>query len=798
MRARKLLVLLLAAIGCDAPDRSAQPPPREPVRAGAFPTSRKTASPADTATDAPSAEPTADAAASAAAETEPPANEPVTWIAPADEKRVDAAVNGAIAREEIPGAVVLAVAKDRVVFQKAYGLRAKEPAPKPMTRDTVFDLASLTKPIATATSIAWLVEHGQLRFTDPVKMHLPEFAANGKDAITIEQLLLHTSGLPADNALSDYAGDRAAAIKKTLAVALQSAPGEAYRYSDLGFIALGEIVARVSGLTLDSFVREHLLSPLAMRSTTFAPSGGLAARCAPTERLGDTILLGKVHDPRARALGGVAGHAGLFSTAADLSRFARMILDGGALGGARVLSEATVRALLQPRPIPGGERAYLGAVTGGAVSHTGFTGTSIWLDARRKIAVVILSNRVHPDGKGSADRLRREGIDAAVQAALHAPDAPSVTTGIDTLAAGGFAALRGHRVALLTHAAARSREGKSTIDILKSAPEVTLTALLAPEHGLRSAEEGAISDAKDARTGLVIHSLYGAEKRPTKAMLEGADTLVIDLQDAGVRFYTYETTMAYALEAAADLGVRVVLLDRPNPLGGVVVAGPIRDADRSSFVSYLSVPVQHGMTLGELGRLFVAENKLKVDLTVIPMKGWKRAERWDDTGLPWTAPSPNLTSARAALLYPGVGLLETTNLSVGRGTKTPFEVIGAPWIDADALVKALREASLTGVAFEKTTFTPTTSTFANQACKGISMRVTDAAAVDPVRLGLTIAVTLRRLFPDAWRTENLGTLLAHAASVKAIQSGEPIDRVLATFAKDTGAFVERRKAYLLY
>ena len=794
MRARKIALVLALAIGCDAPE-TAPPKPRDPPGAGPFPTRRTEASaaPPPTATE-PEPEPTASATADARA-LEAPADD----LDPADQKRIDDAVKGAIDRGEIPGAVVLVVAKDRVVFHRAYGLSAKEPAPRPMARDAVFDLASLTKPIATATSIAWLVEHDELRYSDPVARHLPAFAANGKEGITIEQLLLHTSGLPADNALSDYAGDRSAALARLFALGLESPPGEKFRYSDVGFLVLGEIVSRLAKKDQPAFTRERLFSPLGMRSTTFTPEGALAARCAPTERLGDRFLQGVVHDPRARALGGVAGHAGLFSTALDLSRFARMLLRGGALSGTRVLADSTVRALLAPRDVPGGKRAYFGAAIGDAVSHTGFTGTSIWLDPRRGIAVVILSNRVHPDGKGTADRLRRETIDAAVSAAAKVKETPPVQTGIDALEATGFAALAGRKVALLTYAAGKTRGGRSTIDALKSAPGVTLVSLLAPEHGLRSSEEGAVASARDPATGLPIHSLYSSsDRRPTKEMLEGADTLVIDLQDAGVRFYTYETTVGYALESAATLHVRVVLLDRPDPLGGLRISGPVLDAKRASFVAYHTTPVQHGMTLGELARMFVAERKIAADLTVIPMRGWRRSARFADTGLPWTPPSPNLRSATAALLYPGVGLLELTNLSVGRGTPRPFEQIGAPFVDAEALRKALTDMALPGVTFEKTTFTPRSSTFANEACRGVALTITDPASLDPVRLGLAIAVTLRKLHPEAWKPQGLLTLLAHDAAFEAVVSGKPLDEVTATFAAETARFAERRKPYLLY
>lgn len=819
MQRTSLAILLGLALGCHG---STPGPGGSKAGPGA---GTATASAAQAAGTSGAAEiepaPTASGSASAA---ELPADDAALALAPEDQQRIGAAVQGAIERGEIPGAVVLLIARGRVVFHRAYGLRAKEPRPVAMTEDTVFDLASLTKPVATATSIALLAERGRLRFSDPASAHLPAFAANGKAAITIEQLLLHTSGLPADNAVSEYAGGRDAAIGRVLAMPLERPPGEAFRYSDLGYLVLGEIVARASSAGSDAFAHDRLFGPLGMADTLFTPPASLAPRVAPTERIGDSFLLGTVHDPRARALGGIAGHAGLFSTARDLGRFAQMLLGGGALGGTRVLAESTVRALLSPRPIPAAataqatasaqakataqatataqaaadRRAYLGWVKGTAVMHTGFTGTALWVDPQRKIAVVVLSNRVHPDGKGSAERLRREVFEACAAGAARLPEAPVVETGIDVLAASGLEALRGHRVALLTHAAGRTRDGKSTVDVLAHAPSVKLVSLLSPEHGLRSTEDGNVADEKDARTGLPIHSLYGASKRPTKAMLEGADTIVVDLQDAGVRFYTYETTLGYTLEAAAQMGVRVVVLDRPNPIGGVKIEGPILDAGRESFVGYHRVPVRHGMTLGELALLFNAERKIGASLDVVKMRGWTRGELFEGTGLAWTPPSPSLLRPAAALLYPGVGLVELTNVSVGRGTPRPFEQLGAPWIDGAKLAAALRDAGVRGVAIERASFTPSSSAFAGQKCDGVSLAVTEPNELDSVRLGLAIAVALRRLFPEAWRPSGLLTLLGHQRAYDAVAAGEPLDRVLATFTGDAAAFAERRKPYLLY
>lgn len=856
MLARRLAVFVGLLAGCDRGGGGASPALSAPPSA------------ATSASEPAAADPSPGASAPPApgAEEAPPAAPGA--LDEADARRIDAAVRGAIDRGEVPGAVVLVVAGDRVVFHRAYGLRSKEPEARPMRAGTLFDLASLTKPVATATSVLLLAAQGELRLSDPVATHLPAFAANGKAAVTIEQLLLHTSGLPADNPLPEYTGDRAAMIGRVLASPLRSAPGDVYTYSDVGYIVLGELVAQVGGRSaraasadgppavaggLGAFAKARIFDPLGMARTGFSPGPALAGDVAATERLGDRVLAGTVHDPRARALGGEAGHAGLFSTAEDLGRFARMLLAGGTIDGAgappaaasgagapaaatpgtsgagapppaasgagtpaaappatsgagapawtRVLDESVVRELLRPRPIPGGQRAYLGAVSGGAVSHTGFTGTLLWVDRGRRIAVVVLSNRVHPDGKGSADRLRREVLEVAVAGASNALRAPSrgaVKVGIDVLADGGFAELRGRSVALLTHAAGRTRAGRSTIDALRAAKEVKLVALLSPEHGLRSSEEGAVGDGRDAATGLPVHSLYGAARRPSRAMLEGADTIVVDLQDAGARFYTYSTTLGYTLEAAAEMGVRVVVLDRPNPLGGSKIEGPLLDAGKESFVGYHRVPVRHGMTLGELARMFTSERAIQVDLAVIPAKGWTRDMLYPDTGLAWTAPSPNLRNPSAALLYPGLGLLEMTNVSVGRGTLRPFEHLGAPWIDGARLAAALRGAGARGVTFAETTFTPSASVFRGEVCHGVALGITSPGEVDSVRLGLALAVTLRRLFPAQWKPGGLGALLGHERALAAITAGEPLGRVLATFEPETATFAARREPFLLY
>jgi CubicO group peptidase (beta-lactamase class C family) len=333
--------------------------------------------------------------------------------------RIDGAVAAALERGACPGAVVLVVHDGHVVWRKAYGLRARKPAEVPMTVDTVFDLASLTKPIATAMSVMVLVERGKLRLSDRVAQHVRAFGQNGKDKVTVEQLLLHTSGLIADNAEADYRDGRDKALERLHALALRAEPGERFTYSDLGYIVLGEVVEEVSGKPLDAFAHEHVFAPLGMNETGFRPEGKLKERAAPTEQRDGRWLVGEVHDPRAAHLGGVAGHAGLFSTADDLAVFAQMLLNGGSYNGKRVLSPLTVSLMTTARTIPGGLRTYGWDVAtsyssnrgelfsrDASFGHTGFTGTSLWVDPPSKTAVIFLSNRVHPDGKGNVTRLR--------------------------------------------------------------------------------------------------------------------------------------------------------------------------------------------------------------------------------------------------------------------------------------------------------------------------------------------------------------------------------------------------------
>jgi len=379
-----------------------------------------------------------------------------------------------------------------------------------------------------------------------------------------------------------------------------------------------------------------------------------------------------------------------------------------------------------------------------------------------------------------------------------APSAPPVLAGIDVLAANGCRELQGRVCGLVTNHTGRTRDGRRTVDVLRAADGVQLRVLFSPEHGWDGALDERTTDTTDAASGLPVHSLYGDTRAPTAAMLQGLDTLVFDIQDAGCRFYTYVSTMRLALEAAGAHGLRFVVLDRPNPIDGVHIDGPLLTKERIDFVGTHTLPLRHGMTTGELARLFQGELGIQVDLQVIACTGWQRAMTYDATGLPWIAPSPNLRRLSQALLYPGIGLLEATNLSVGRGTDTPFEIVGAPWCDGVRLADELRRLQLPGVAFVPVRFTPTASKFHGEPCGGVHVLTTDWQTLAPVRTGIAIACALHRLYPAAWDTKNLDALLKHPASCERILRGDDDAAIAAAWKQDIELFRRRRKPFLLY
>jgi uncharacterized protein YbbC (DUF1343 family)/CubicO group peptidase (beta-lactamase class C family) len=750
---------------------------------------------------------------------------------------IEPLIRNAIADRKLPGAVVLVGLGERTLYHQAIGQRALVPSPEPMTPDTIFDLASLTKVVATTTSIMILIDEGKIGLNDRVAAFIPGFERYGKGNITIRQLLTHVSGLRPDVDLADSWSGSDTAITLAIEEVPTSAPGTRFVYSDINFFLLGDIVRRVTGVPLDRFSHDRIFAPLGMTDTGFTPVQSARSRIAPTGDMNS--VRGIVHDPTSRRMGGVAGHAGLFSTAADLATFCRMILGRGMHRGVRILSPLAVTRMTS-RATPAEERNVRGLgwdidssfssnrgelLPIGSFGHTGFTGTSLWLDPSSGMFVVFLSNRVHPDGRGDVTQLRGRVATIAASALGSAPSVarqssftgpefgPSgslpVSTpaihatlaGIDVLRADRFALLKGRRIGLVTNHTGRARDGATTIDLLhnsSTADSHTLVALFSPEHGIRGVLDTNVPSTTDEKTGLRIHSLYGETRRPTDAMLQGIDTLVIDLQDIGARFYTYMTTMAYAMEEAAKRKISVIVLDRPNPINGFYIEGPTLEKSGLGFTGYFPMPIRHGMTLGELAKLFDGENGIGADLTVVPMQNWRRDEWFDGTGLPWINPSPNMRNLLQATLYPGVGAIEGTNVSVGRGTDTPFEQLGAPWIDGVQLAGALNARRIPGVAFYPVRFTPTSSKYAKEECEGIFLVVTDRLALRPVRLGVEIAAMLHKLYGATFELDAAERLFGSKDGLARIRAGDDPAAIADSWAAGEARWRLMRAKYLLY
>jgi uncharacterized protein YbbC (DUF1343 family)/CubicO group peptidase (beta-lactamase class C family) len=769
---------------------------------------------------------------------------------------VDAVIQDAISEGTIPGAVLIVGHDGQVVYRKAYGSRALEPRREVMTLDTVFDVASLTKVIVTSTAVMQLVELGKVRLNDPVAKYLPEFAQNGKDDITVRQLLTHYSGLEPDLDLKTAWEGKETAYRMAFAETPVDTPGSKFSYSDINFIVLGALVERVSGEMLDEYATRHIFAPLKMMRTRFMPPLALRAgwieKIAPTQYdENEHMLRGVVHDPTVRRMGGVAGQAGLFSTGDDLAKFAQALLNGG--GG--ILSALSVEKMTRPEQPPAApvlrgfgwdidspfssNRGDLLPV--GGFGHTGFTGTSMWIDPTTRTYIILLTNAVHPRGKGNAIALRSK-VATAVAAALplttsekealrwqsitgynEAQSAArrmnsrngNVKNGIDVLEEHGFDVLQGAgressgrgqplraKIGLLTNQTGVDLGGRRTIDVLAGAAGVSLEAIFSPEHGVTgSLDTTDIRNSKDAATGIPVYSVYGATdaaRRPSADVMKSLDALVIDIQDVGARFYTYETTLGYFLEAAAAAGVEVIVLDRPDPITGSFVQGPVADAGHESFTNYWTLPVRHGMTLGELAKMFNAERRINAKLTVLPMQGWQRGDWFDSTGLGWVNPSPNLRSVTEAALYPGVALIEGTNVSVGRGTDTPFELVGAPWVKSRELAAYLNGRGIAGVRFVPVTFTPAASAYSGLKCEGVNIVLTERNALDVPELGIELAAALRKLYPADFKMERMAELLVNQAAYDGLMAGKDPRRIAQDWQEELEKFEVVRKKYLIY
>lgn len=770
---------------------------------------------------------------------------------------VDALIQEQVNADGITGAVLVVGHDGNIVHQKAFGLRAVRPKSEPMTLDTVFDLASLTKVVATAPSVMRLVQYGQVRLEDTVSRHIPEFAANDKESVTVRELLTHYSGLKPDLDLKTPWEGRDTAFRMANEEKLQEPPGAQFVYSDINFIVLGELVQRLSGMTLDKYAEAHIFQPLGMKHTRFLPPVSWKSKIAETLSIGNhQILRGTVQDPTAQRMGGVAGDAGVFSTAGDLALYAQALIDRK-----RILAPDIIEKMTTPQQPPNATEvrglgwdidspfsSNRGALLPvGSFGHTGYTGTSIWIDPYSNTYIILLTNSVRPRTANVPVISLRGRVATAVAAALNLDiTSPSsekflsitgyseltsaarhmsarnghVLTGIDVLEKDDFASLKQEKqekpttccetpaqdrvttIGLLTNQNGLDNKGNRTIDVLAAAPGIKLAAIFSPEHGIFGAvDTTSVDNTTDSVTGIPVYSIYGgtdAKRRPPVEVLKTLDAVLIDIQDAGARFYTYETTLGYMLEAAAQANTEVIVLDRPDPITGSFVQGPVSQAGLESFTNYHPLPVRHGMTLGELAQLFNAERKIGARLRVITMQGWLRGDWFDSTGIVWVNPSPNLRSVNEAVLYPGVALIEGTNVSVGRGTETPFEVVGAPWIEPHAFADYLNARLIAGVRFVPVNFSPVSGPFSGQACRGVNLIVTDRNVLDAPELGLELAAALQKLYPDNWKVDHMLGSLANQEVFDALSKGDDPRNIAQSWQSELQKFRDLRTKYLLY
>jgi len=664
---------------------------------------------------------------------------------------LDATLSKAVAEAKAPGAVAMVGDMDRDLYLGASGFAQTLPSSRATTVDTPYDMASLTKVVATTTAIMLLRDAGKLDLDQPVDelVPLPLFSK-----FKVRHLLTHTAGLPSHKiwykdlaSMDDY-------ISAIGDLNLESVPGTRYVYSDLGFMILGKVVELAGRDTLDQFAKKNIFTPLGMANTSYKPPAEWASHCAATEFCSwrGRVMTGEVHDENAYAMGGVSGHAGLFSTAQDVAKFCRGLM-GGKLLKAETLQEMTRLAQCAPYPWQGlgwkldpwmsSSEGFLPARR--AIGHTGWTCTCIWMDTDTGLFTTLLSNTCHPSRTRRYNGTLRGIFYKEVAKQLYAKSC-NAHLGVDVMAKNGFDDVAGKRVSILTHSAATDAYARLSLDVLKSSESGALKYVYSPEHGFSGQAEAGAKVSAQASAGAPVISLYGGQKAPSPDELQNVDCLVVDLQDVGARYYTYVGTMKECIAACAKAKKPVLVLDRPNPLGGVVLEGPVAK-NTGSLVCWGAAPIRHGMTLGELATWFSLNEfkALKPNVQVVRNENWPSELMHHQCALPWVAPSPNMPTFETALAYVGTCLFEGTNLNEGRGTDAPFLQFGAPWLDPAKVLAALNPADYGGLELGEWVYTPhpiegkSSDPRHNGAqCKGIRLKITAPENVRAFRT--TVAV----------------------------------------------------------
>lgn len=704
-----------------------------------------------------------------------------------------------------PGAVAYVGDREKTYLHEAVGMRQLTPSTLKAEKDTIYDLASLTKVVATTTSLMLLYEAGEIQLDQPVSRYLPIPAFT---SITLRHCMTHSAGLIAGLPYYKESNTIDEMLQRYAELPLKWQPGTRWLYSDVGYMILGRIVELVAADSLDAFSQKRIFDPLKMTDTGFKPDAARAARCAATEDCPwrGKVMVGEVHDENAFAVGGVAGHAGLFGTAEDLAKFVRAFLSG------QILKDETLAEMTRMPQIPAWPWQGLGwqldpwsSMNSGfltsrtAMGHSGWTGTSLWMDWDSGKFAIQLSNTCHPSRSVRDNPDLRRKFYGDVSKVLY-PASTNTHSGLDRLMREGYGELRGKNVALLTHHAAVDQLQRHILDVFALAPDVFLKLAYSPEHGIRGQAEAGETVASE-RGPIPVISLYGARKKPTADELRQVDWFVIDLQDVGARYYTYAATMKSCLEACAEAGVPVLVLDRPNPAGGAVLEGPIA-VNTSSPVCWGAVPARHGMTLGEIAlhfqRTVFAKTKLRVSVSALD--NWTPNRIFRECSLPWLPPSPNIPTPESALVYAGTCLFEGTNLNEGRGTESPFELIGAPWLDANAVLAALDRDAMEGFAIEATQYTPVSipgkaskPRFQDERCKGLRITLRDPRQARPFSLTLALLETIRRIHPREFEWTSSFDVLAGSEHLRQqIEQGQPWKQIIASAESGLRAFDEQR------
>ncbi|GMV99110.1 MAG: hypothetical protein AMXMBFR84_02490 [Candidatus Hydrogenedentota bacterium] len=696
----------------------------------------------------------------------------------------------AIAEAKAPGACAIIGDAEHTYLHDAQGARQLIPTRLPVETSTLYDLASLTKVIATTTALMQLYEAGEIDLDQPVSdiYPIPAFSA-----FTIRHCLTHTTGLSAGLPYYKDAKSIDEMLQRYSALPLKWTPGSRWLYSDVGFMLLGRIVELKARDSIDSYCKRHIFDPLEMTRTLYTPPKDLAPLCAATEQCAwrKRVIAGEVHDENCSAVGGVAGHAGLFGTAEDLARFCRALLTGRLLKS-KTVSQMTAFGQTIPYPWQGlgwqidpwasKNQGYLPSRT--AIGHTGWTGTSIWMDTATGLFAVLLGNTCHPSRTERDNGLYRRVFYTAVAKEFYVNT--TTHSGLDRLLREDFAELRGHRIALLTNHAAVDQQGRHALDVLKIAPDVRIATLYSPEHGIRGHAEAGESVASE-NGPIPVVSLYGDRKFPSKEELESIDYFVVDLQDIGSRYYTYMSTMKDCLAACAAMKKTALILDRPNPVGGAVLEGTIAQTVGSP-VCCAPIPVRHGMTMGELALYFLQTEFSATPLRVLvsPLDNCERARFFDECTLPWVPPSPNMPTAETALLYVGTCLFEGVNVNEGRGTDTPFHVMGSPWMDAKRIVENVHPEDRPGIDLEPVRYTPkaipgkaANPAYRDEACEGVRLIVRDKRSARPFRTAIALLAALRELHPRKLEFKPMFDVLAGGDALRTrIQNGDAASAIV--------------------